>query len=131
VLYSNKNFIKNPANVGQMVLLLYLLNNSVVQSWANGFRNHKMNFMTEFCFKTFLKSLPRVRKEVKNCNRQRTPCRIALRATPASGLISFSLAKFGRLNCLQGFEIAGNVDLTLKNIIFWLRQLGDFSTEIK
>jgi hypothetical protein len=57
-------------------------------------------------------------KRSQNCNRQRTPG-IALRATPTSGLISFSLAKFGRLNCLQGTQIAANVDLTLKNIKFW------------
>jgi hypothetical protein len=74
--------------------------------------------MTEFCFKTFLKSLPRVRKEVKIVAVKRTPG-IALRATPTSGFISFSSAKFGRINCLRGTQIAANVDLTLKNIIVW------------
>jgi hypothetical protein len=71
--------------------------------------------MTELRFKTFSKSLPRVRKEVKGAagNRQRTPG-TALRGPPTSGFISFSLAKFGRLNCLQGTQIAGNVVLTLE-----------------
>jgi hypothetical protein len=70
-----------------------------------------MNYHDRILLQNLFKVTSTSAKRSQNCNRQQTP---GLRATPTSGFISFSLAKFGRLKCLQCTQIAANVDLTLK-----------------
>jgi hypothetical protein len=69
-----------------------------------------MNYHDRILLQNLFKVNSESANRSQNCNRQRTPG-IAPRATPTSGFISFSLAKFGRLKCLQGTQIAANVDL--------------------
>jgi hypothetical protein len=70
-----------------------------------------MNYHDIILLQTLFKVTSASAKRIQNCNRQRTP---GMRATPTFRLISLSLAKFGRLKCPQGTQIAGNVDVTLK-----------------
>jgi hypothetical protein len=76
-----------------------------------------MSYLDRILLQNIFKVPSASAKRSQNCNRQRTPG-IALRATPTFGLFSLILTKFGRLKCLQGTQIAANVDLTLKNIKF-------------